>query len=130
MPKYGFAHDAIGVWDGWAYITGVDLGSGKKRPATPSSRQAWRPTGSASSWTSGSAPGLGPDLLREPAKVDAIFHPTAIFVESNAYQETFADFARDKTEYFSLSSRLRDYQTPGTVHTDEYLGIKFLDGGV
>lgn len=126
VPKYGFAHDAIPGWDGWAYITGVDLSS-KKRPGNAVVTAGLATNGKRvivdvriGAWS-------GPDLLRELAKVDAIFHPTAIFVESNAYQETFADFARDKPEYFSLSSRLRDYQTPGTVHTDEYLGIKFLD---
>lgn len=126
VPKYGHSYDVIPGWSGWAYITGVDLSS-KKRPGNAVVTAGLAPNGKRvivdvriGAWS-------GPDLLRELAKVDANFRPTAIFVESNAYQETFADFARDKPEYFSLSSRLRDYQTPGTVHTDEYLGIKFLD---
>lgn len=117
-------------WQSWRCKSGVDLSS-KKRPGNVIvvvGRDM--KTGVKTildvrigAWTS-------PQTVRQIDEVDRAWQCEEHRVESNAYQESVREWAVDVKGGGTGSdswSRISNYETKGTVHTDEYAGIPGLE---
>lgn len=105
---------------------GVDL-AGTKRKGTAivtvgldNNKKRWLASATIGRWKA-------PDLLLRLASLDQKFNPRFIVVETNSYQESLIDWARNSPEKYPFYHKLVSFTTTAQAKQDEKFGLRSMD---